>query len=171
MTVVELAALFHDLFDSKYQSVHVSAAPLDVTSWLTTRGVAADQTALIVKIMSNVSYSKEIVRRRDGGWTVWHESCVELHCVMDADKLDALGGFGIARCFAYSGAKNYPLLLPDNDEKYDNCAVAHYAEKLFRLESMMMTDSGRKAAEKRTEIMRRVVQQIMEEDQLLDLNE
>jgi uncharacterized protein len=166
--VVELAALFHDLFDSKYEVVN-TGSNLDITSWLSTRRVPNDQTALIVKIVSNISYSKEIMLRKNGGWTTWHESCIELHCVMDADKLDAIGAFGIFRCAAFSGSRNIPLYLPEDDEMYRKSAIGHFEDKLFRLEGMMMTDTGRKVAMRRTATMKRFVEEIKEEEQLLDL--
>ena len=29
---------------------------------------------------------------KEGTQTAWHDECLELHCVQDADKLDAMGG-------------------------------------------------------------------------------
>ena len=167
MLVVELAALFHDLFDAKYTSVNTKEE-LDIPSWLLAHGVEEDQSSLILKIIANVSYSKEIVLRGNGNWTQWHENCIELHCVMDADKLDALGAFGIFRCAAFSGSRNIPLYLPKDDEMDKKCAVGHFGDKLFRLESMMMTDIGRKVAKRRTAIMKEIVKNIKEEKELLD---
>jgi uncharacterized protein len=164
---VELAALFHDLLDSKYEVVN-TGSNLDITSWLLTRHVPNDQTTWIVKIISNVSYSKEIVLRKSGGWTPWHESCVELHCVMDADKLDAIGAFGIFRCAAFSGSRNIPLYLSEDDEMYRKCSVGHFDDKLFRLEGMMMTDTGQKVAMRRTAMMKTFVEEIKQEEQMLD---
>ena len=167
MLVVELAALFHDLFDAKYTSINTKEE-LDIPSWLLANGVGESQNSLILKIIANVSYSKEIVLRERGQWTQWHENCIELHCVMDADKLDALGAFGIFRCAAFSGSRNIPLYLPEDDETYKKCAVGHFGDKLFRLEGMMMTDVGRKVAKRRTAIMREIVKNIKDEQQLLD---
>jgi uncharacterized protein len=168
LVIVELAALFHDLFDSKYETVNGSS--LHVETWLTTRGLSRRQTVAIVNIIENVSYSKEILRRRNGGWTAWHQECIELHCVMDADKLDAIGAFGIFRCAAYSGAKNKELYVPENDEKYANSAVGHFDDKLFKLEAMMITETGKQVAKRRTAIMREVIKKIKEEEQLLDFD-
>jgi uncharacterized protein len=167
MLVVELAALFHDLFDAKYTSVNAKE-DLDIPSWLLANCVDESQSSLILKIIANVSYSKEIELRERGQWTQWHKNCVELHCVMDADKLDALGAFGIFRCAAFSGSRNIPLYLSEDDEMYKKCAVGHFGDKLFRLESMMMTDVGRKVAKQRTAIMREIVKNIKDEEQLLD---
>ena len=120
-------------------------------------------------IVIDVSHSKEIVLRQNGGWTPWHESCVELHCVMDADKLDALGVFGIFRCAAFSGSRNIPLYLDRDDPMYYKSAVGHFEDKLFRLETMMMTDLGRAVARRRTSIMRQVVRNMHEEANLIDV--
>lgn len=167
MLVIELAALFHDLFDAKYTSVN-SDHNLDVSSWLRAHDISESQTSLITNIIANVSYSKEIVLRKNGEWTSWHKSCVELHCVMDADKLDALGVFGVFRCAAFSGSRNIPLYLEKDDPMYPKSAVGHFEDKLFRLENMMMTEIGRAVAKRRTAVMRDFVQKMNGEADLID---
>jgi len=169
MLVVELAALFHDLFDAKYTSVN-AGHHLDLSSWLRGHDIPESQCSLITNIIANVSYSNEIVLRQNGGWTPWHESCVELHYVMDADKLDALGVFGIFRCAAFSGSRNIPLYLENDDPMYLKSAVGHFEDKLFRLEDMMMTEVGRTVAKRRTAVMRDVVQKMNEEADLIDFD-
>ena len=137
-------------------------------AWLKAHDVSDAQNSLLMKIISNVSFSKEIVLRQSGGWTSWHKNCVELHCVMDADKLDAIGAFGIFRCAAFSGSRNIPLYLADDDEMYRKSAIGHFEDKLFKLESMMMTETGKKVAKRRTKIMRDIVKNMKEEAELQD---
>jgi uncharacterized protein len=168
--VIELAALFHDIHDEKYESVN-SADGIDLQSWTSQHGVSERQSSLIAAIVSNVSYSKEVKRRGTSAWTEWHDTCIELHCVMDADKLDALGAFGIFRCAAFSSGRNIRLFLRADEDGFKCSAVGHFHDKLFRLESMMMTQTGRKVARKRTALMRDFIEHLNDEAQLRDFKE
>lgn len=64
--------------------------------------------------------------------------------MQDADRLDALGGIGIGRAFAYGGARGRGL----------GETVGHFEEKLVRLEGMMKTGEGRRLARVRGERVR-----------------
>ena len=100
LLVVELAALLHDVLDKKYVSAELAADPLTFFTpfFESVREhvdlFKNDRAALIAKIVNNVSWSTEKKLRAEGAITTWHESCVELHCVQDADRLDAIGAFG-----------------------------------------------------------------------------
>ncbi|BGP56796.1 hypothetical protein JCM8202_004432 [Rhodotorula sphaerocarpa] len=180
--VVELAALFHDLIDAKYlpagskpQNGHETLAPF----WAG-HGQHLDEQRrrLVEDIVDNVSYSKEVKRIAAGGQTDWHLTCPELHCVQDADKLDAIGAFGVMRCAAYSAIANRPLFVPppcnapeaasssapnaaptaaQTRPSAGSSALDHFDDKLFKLEGMMKTPRGRELARRRTETMRRFV--------------
>lgn len=61
--------------------------------------------------------------------------------MQDADRLDALGAVGIGRAFVYGGARGRGL----------SETVAHFEDKLLRLEGMMKTGEGRRLARARGE--------------------
>ncbi|BGP18005.1 hypothetical protein JCM10213_005044 [Rhodosporidiobolus nylandii] len=179
LLVVELAALCHDLLDAKYLPRGGSTAAADVLRPLWDlhgegEGFGRDRQELVERVVENVSYSKEVKRVREGRQTPWHEECRELHCVHDADKLDAIGAFGILRCAAYSSHANRALYLPPPASNLalapgapapegNDSAIQHFHDKLFKLEGMMRTEKGRELARKRTESMRRFVEDVERE--------
>ena len=91
-----------------------------------------------------------------GTLTEWHTSCPELLVAQDADRLDAIGGVGIMRCCAFSGAMGRTLLGKDK-----NTAEGHFYDKLVHVKDRMkvgqtfeggadiQTPAGRREAEKR----------------------
>jgi uncharacterized protein len=112
LLIVELAALLHDVLDKKYVTAEQAADPysfflplfqsLSVTLGYNDSNapnlVADGRGRTIARIIDNVSWTTEKKRRANGEWGEWHESCVELHCVQDADRLDAIGAFGWSYC-------------------------------------------------------------------------
>ncbi|NEW45681.1 HD domain-containing protein [Nocardia cyriacigeorgica] len=94
---------------------------------------------------------------------------LEAAIVHDADNLDAIGAIGIARAFAYGGALDEPLWQPDIDPSPNyqpgktSSVIAHFYEKLLRLESDMMTATGRALARERTAVMRGFVEAFLDE--------
>jgi hypothetical protein len=94
--------LFHDILDKKYVTDAQAADAYAYfqpffTSMAASHGVdlvedGRDQT--IAKIISSVSWTTEKRLRDSGEWTKWHDTCLELHCIQDADRLDAIGAFG-----------------------------------------------------------------------------
>jgi uncharacterized protein len=119
LLTIELAALLHDVLDKKYVSAAHAADPYAFFLPFFTRAasehgldlVADGRARLVARIVENVSWTTEKKLRAKGEWGDWHDSCVELHCVQDADRLDAIGAFGILRCAAYSAATNQCVLV------------------------------------------------------------
>jgi uncharacterized protein len=96
-------------------------------------------------------------------------SSVEAKILRDADRLEALGAIGIARCFAVSGALDRPLFHPEDpfarSRTPDDSAYAldHFAVKLLKLPETFLTPTGRKLAEERAARMRRYLADLASE--------
>ncbi|MGG0642793.1 hypothetical protein ABE021_02450 [Sporosarcina gallistercoris] len=90
--------------------------------------------------------------------------------VRDADRLDAIGAIGIARTFAYGGAKGRKLYdrtesirsgMSEHDYRSKKTAsLTHFHEKLFLLKDLMITEKGKKLAEDRHQFMKQFVRQM-----------
>ena len=105
LLVTEISALLHDVLDKKYVPESLSSNPHafflpmfeELDKKHPTVGLLAQEgmrARLIVDIVTNVSWTTEEKLREGGKWGAWHDSCLELHCVQDADRLDAIGAFG-----------------------------------------------------------------------------
>lgn len=102
LLVVDISALLHDVLDKKYVSATDAADPYAYflpffQSMAKDYGVdliSDGRAALIAKIIDNVSWTTEKKLRESGKLGEWHATCTELHCVQDADRLDAIGAFG-----------------------------------------------------------------------------
>lgn len=94
---------------------------------------------------------------------------VEAQVVQDADRLDALGAVGIARCFMVGGALNHSFYNPedpfceDRPPDDDTYSVDHFYAKLLQLPSTMQTRAGREEAERRVQFMRSYLERLAQE--------
>ena len=94
---------------------------------------------------------------------------IEAKIVQDADRLDALGAVGLARCLMLGGAMGRPLYAPADpfcesrppDDR--TSAVDHFYAKLLKLEGQMQTASGRREARRRTEILQTFLTELKRE--------
>ncbi len=90
----------------------------------------------------------------------------EARVVQDADRLDALGAIGIARCLMLGGQLGrvlYDLEDPFAERREPNdriSSIDHFYTKLLSLADTMQTDAGRREAEQRTDYMRAYLEQL-----------
>lgn len=94
---------------------------------------------------------------------------IEAQVVQDADRLDALGAVGLARCLMLGGAMGRPLYAADDpwcehrapDDR--TACVDHFYTKLLKLEGTMQTAAGRHEAQRRTAFLRSFLVQLQHE--------
>jgi uncharacterized protein len=154
--VAELAALLHDIADSKFNNGDETIGPKTAKLFLESEHVDAVVIEHVVKIIENISYK--------GGKVAREFSSIELDIVQDADRLDAIGAIGIARCFNYGGFKNRvlydPAIAPNltmtKEEYKQNTAptINHFYEKLLLLQDLMNTKTGKQIAAQRHQYMK-----------------
>lgn len=91
---------------------------------------------------------------------------LEARIVQDADRLEAVGAIGIARCFLTGGSMGTPLYEPSDpfaqnrdldDRRY---TLDHFYCKLLGLADTMKTEAGKAEAIKRTGYMKAFLQQL-----------
>lgn len=150
--LVELAAWLHDLGDHK---LHKGVDKSEELISIFLKSLLVDQFTIdrVIEIVSQVSFSK-------GN----KPSSIEAEIVQDADRLDAIGAIGIARCFAYGGSKNRILYSPDEKVK-ENSSIQHFYDKLFKLKDMMNTESAKLIAVKRHSFMEEYITEFNREVQ------
>lgn len=162
MTVLLAACYFHDLVtlpkdspDRALASAHSAevAAPI-----LRQLGLTHDQIAAACHAIIAHSFSANI-----------SPETLEAKILQDADRIEALGAIGIARCFATTGAMGgglfhgldpFGLSRPLNDKAY---AVDHFRIKLLRLPTTMQTATGRNLAQDRANVLRDFLDQLASE--------
>jgi uncharacterized protein len=91
---------------------------------------------------------------------------IEAQVVQDADRLDALGAVGLARCLMLGGAMGRPLYAAEDpfcerrapDDR--TACVDHVYAKLLKLGDTMQTAAGRTEARKRTEFLGRFLKEL-----------
>ena len=159
--IVKLAALLHDCDDRKLfdSSDYDNARRL-----MNNHHIDLSVQNQVIEIIKEVSFK--------GNSSVAPAS-IEGKIVQDADRLDAIGAIGIARCFMYSGAKSQKMydfndqpLLEMNEEEYFNHhsnAINHFYEKLLLLKDMMNTEKGKAIAIQRDAYMRAFLDEFIRE--------
>jgi uncharacterized protein len=138
----ELLAWLHDMTDDKLASnIGVSS----ISAFLQSISVSDADIRFITDALPYISYRKHPRLSPDVP--------LEIRIVQDADRIDAIGAVGIARTFAFGGAKNRSL-----DDSLD-----HFDEKLLLLYDLLSTEEAKRIALPRHQFLLAFYQQYNEE--------
>lgn len=147
--LVVLAVLLHDVSDSKYTDSKENEQRI-----LQQLNISEQKQQIIRDIIASVSYN---------GGNQLEATSIEAQIVRDADRLDAIGAVGIARTFAFGGAKGRKLYDDQEEARHnmsvedyrnkETASVTHFYEKLLLLKDLMTTTKGKQMAKERHEFM------------------
>ena len=170
--IVQLAALLHDLDDWKFNQTG-DETPLRTRAWLDSHHVNPAVADSVCEIIQHISYKGAGVENK--------MDSLEGFIVQDADRLDAIGAIGIGRAFAYGGYKNRMMYDPDSPphmhasfEEYKNsksATINHFYEKLLLLKDRMNTETAKRIAEERHNVMLKFLDQFMLEWEGADIRD
>ncbi|HEY0794014.1 MAG TPA: HD domain-containing protein [Chthoniobacterales bacterium] len=163
--VTEMAALLHDVDDWKFAGGADQAHGRETVAWLFSLGVEPALATRICEAIDDASFK--------GAGVSTPARSREAAVVQDADRLDALGAIGIARAFAYGGARNQPIHDPERSPRMHRTfseykqgggtSINHFYEKLLLLPERMQTPAGRQLARERREVMKRFLENFCRE--------
>lgn len=148
LRVLQVAVFFHDVMPKRPEGGH---APV-TADWLAEALAPLELPCALLERAANAINTHSFSRGLP-------PASLEGAILQDADRLDAMGAIGIARCFAYGGARGRPIYDPDDPTN----SVQHFYDKLLRLRDGMHTAEGRRLAEERHAFMEQFLQQFWRE--------
>lgn len=174
--IVALGALLHDIADAKFypdtSGGDETVGPRKARTFLESQSVDEAVISHVENIIRNISYKSGL--RDDSAQSPDQKfRSKELDVIQDADRLDAIGAIGIARCFNYGGFKNRKLYDPEiapnlnmSKSEYKKSTaptINHFYEKLLLLKDSMNTKTGLEIAKARHEYMEGFLEQFYDE--------
>ena len=161
--ICQLTALLHDMADEKLNDKPDEELER-IHFWLLEQNLSPTDADHVIRNIRTLSFK--------GKGKLVPDS-LEGQIVQDADRLDAIGAIGIARCMAYSGSKGRPIhdpvmkpreqLTPEVYRNGQDTAIMHFYEKLLKLKDLMNTDFGRKMAEQRHQYLENFLEEFYAE--------
>ena len=121
----ELLAWLHDMTDDKLAS-NIGAS--SICEFLRELTVPEEDIRFVLDGLHYISYRKYPI--------LPPEVPLEIRIVQDADRIDAIGAVGIARTFAFGGAKSRSL----------DDSLNHFDEKLLLLYDLLNTEAAKRIA-------------------------
>jgi uncharacterized protein len=160
--VCRTAALLHELVNlpKNHPESHRSGdlCAVEAARVLRERSLPESFVSAVVACIRDHAFSKGIV-----------PESLEARVLQDADRLDAIGAIGVARCMATSAEMRRPFYSWDDplaarrelDDK--SFALDHFEKKLFRVPERLHTEAARRLAEKRVVFMKLFVENLADE--------
>jgi uncharacterized protein len=165
MEVVELSALLHDIADPKFHNGDETIALNVSREFLEKENATEEIIEKVLFIIKNISFKN----RNEAPENL----SIELKIVQDADRLDAIGAIGIARTFNFGGFKNnlmyHPGIQPklnitkEEYKKNNGTTINHFYEKLLLLKDLMNTETAKKIASERHDLMLKFLDEFYKE--------
>jgi uncharacterized protein len=160
--IVSLGALLHDIADAKFYDGDETVGPRIARKFLEDQQVDESEIVHVENIINYISFKSSLEKGKKF-------NSPELDVIQDADRLDAIGAIGIARCFNYGGFKNRAMFDPEvapnlsmTKEEYKESSaptINHFYEKLLLLKDKMNTESGKRIAADRHVYMEQFLEQ------------
>ncbi len=138
----QMLALLHELEDDKLAS---NVGSSSVETMLSQLQLRQEDIAFLLRGIPYISYRKHPKLEMD--------IPLEIRIVQDADRMDAMGAVGIARTFAYGGAKGRDLRE----------SLQHFDEKLLKLYDLLTVPEAKEMAKSRHEFLKAFYHQFTEE--------
>jgi uncharacterized protein len=160
--LVDVAALLHDVADSKFAGDDIEKQYSLIGEFLT-KNEMSEISDQVLTVIRNISYSNKKKPVNNDDPLLW--------IIQDADRLDAIGAIGIARAFNYGGFRNNPIYIPDVENNPGKSTIGHFYEKLLKLKDLMNTPTGRAIAGERHKILELFLEQFYNEWNFITINE
>lgn len=165
LCIIEMIALLHDVGDWKFHDRGLNGQSEILKEFLSEFDLPGDLRTRLIEEIPRIGFK---------GSRVTEEGLsLEARIVRDADRLDAIGAIGIARCFAYGGHKGLPIFDADIPvEQHADAlqyhhgkppSVHHFYEKLLLLKDRMHTLTAKKLALERHEFLVKFLEQFFRE--------
>lgn len=163
--LVLAGAYLHDVMDDKLVE-DVKQAREALKQFLSELHLKETDVIHLFEIIDNVSFSHQLGQEES------LELSIEAKIVQDADRLDAIGAIGIGRTFYYGGKKGHGMYDPNiaprenmskEDYRVNQSVINHFYEKLFKLPSMMQTETAKRLGTQKLKLMEEFVTAFIEE--------
>ncbi|HLN65269.1 MAG TPA: HD domain-containing protein [Symbiobacteriaceae bacterium] len=162
VSIVMAAALLHELFNypKNHPESHLSGevCAAEAAAVLRAEGWPADEAEAVCYCIRVHSFSRGIL-----------PETLEGKVLQDADRLDAIGAIGIARCFSTGAEMGRPFYHPEDpfcqgrapDDKA--WTLDHFYRKLLRIPETLHTDAARELAGQRVQFLEQFLAQLQDE--------